>query len=107
MDGQRNAEQQLGRQAEEMVQAVGGADGEQRRQDRVRQRCADGREQGEQAGGGDQECVLHAHNIRTGAAGVNQNSDSCGPRGRKGLLPGFATWVCYKGLLPGFAKFAV
>jgi hypothetical protein len=68
-----------------------------RRQDRVRQRCADGREQGEQAGCGDQECVLHAHNIRTGAPGVNGMSCKT-----PGTPPGLATWVCYMGLLHGF-----
>jgi hypothetical protein len=59
IDHQCDAEQQFRRQAEEAGQVVGGAGGEQWRQDRVRQRGAGRGQQTQQAGTGDQERSLH------------------------------------------------
>ena len=60
VDGQRQAEQQFGGQAEEIVEGIRRLGGEQRWQDRVWQRGADGRQQRQQTGGGNQDDVFHA-----------------------------------------------
>jgi hypothetical protein len=59
IDHQRNAQQQLGRQAEEAVQAVNAAVGKQRRQHRVGQRGTDRRQQGQSAQRGDKKTRVH------------------------------------------------
>ncbi|MNS94604.1 hypothetical protein D3C72_1288270 [compost metagenome] len=74
VDGQGQAEQQFRRQAQEIVEGIRRLGREQGRQDRVWQRSADGRQQRQQAGGGNQDDVFHAGSADVSLASIRDHA---------------------------------